>query len=402
MFLKLSTGVLFMSFYPMPLKDPIHLMFLLVLILGISPIIAQKTQIPALIILILFGMLLGDNFLGLITRDDRLMLLEKFGLLYIMLLAGLQINLSDVRKMGEKILIFGLLTFSIPLLMGISLGNLIHYNFATIILLGILYSPHTLISYPIILKLNIIQKKIVGVAVGGTIITSVLTLMSLSIFQSYLEKNIGFSLIFRLFILFPLLSLFYFWGIQKIGKIFFNKINISLEEKYIFVVICLFFSATIVSGLGIDPIVGAFISGLALNPIISSHKLLMKHIEFVGSSLFIPFFLVSVGVICKPQIFLAHPENLRLAFLIIISAAGAKFLAAWIAGIFFQFSFVEIMVMFGLSLSRAALVLVIALFGKNINILDEGIFNAIIGYIVVTCLIGPIITEYFGKKLGRC
>ena len=389
-----------MSFYPMPLKDPIHLMFLLILILGLSPIIAQKTRIPALVILIILGMLLGDNFLGLITRDDRLILLEKFGLLYIMLVAGLQINLGDVRKMGQKILIFGLLTFSIPLLMGITLGNLIHYNFATAILLGILYSPHTLISYPIVLKLNIIQREVVSVAVGGTIITSVLTLMSLSIFQSYLQKNIGFLLIFRLFILFPFLSVFYFWGIQKIGKIFFNeKINISLEEKYIFVLVCLFFSATIVSGLGIDPIVGAFMSGLALNPIISSHKILMKNIEFVGSSLFIPFFLVSVGVICKPQVFLAHPENLRLAFLIIISAAGTKFLAAWIAGIFLKFSFVEIMVMFGLSLSRAALVLVIALFGKKVNILDEGVFNAIIGYIIVTCLMGPVITEYFGEKL---
>jgi Kef-type K+ transport system membrane component KefB len=157
--------------------------------------------------------------------------------------------------------------------------------------------------------------------------------------------------------------------------------------------------ASLTQVLGIDPIVGAFIAGLSLNPIIPLESVLMERIEFVGNSLFIPAFIVSLGVLCNPKIFIIAPENLGVACIVILGAVGGKFLAAWITAIVFKYSFLESLIMFSLTISRAALVLVVALFGKEGNLINEGVFNAVVAYILITCLFGPIMTNIFGQQI---
>ncbi|RUR85918.1 cation:proton antiporter [Chlorogloeopsis fritschii PCC 9212] len=386
---------------PLPLTDPVYIFCILLLAIATAPLIAKLMRLPPLVVLIILGAILGSNVLGILARDSQLILLEKIGLLYIMLLAGLQMDLSKFRLVGARSLIFGLLTFGIPLTVGIVSGYWLTTSFLGSALLGILYSPHTLVSYPIVTVLGIVQKEAVAVAIGGTIVTSILTLSGLSIVQAIAGGNVGILLWIKLLILLPLLVLICLWGIPKFGRSFiFNQSIPSLSNQFIFILGSLFLTASAALLLGVDSIVGAFIAGLSLNPLIKNEKSLMERVEFVGNSIFIPAFLISVGILSNPRILFTHPENLGLALVVVTGAVGGKFLAAWVAGLVFRYSFAEVMTILGLTMSRAALVLVIALYGKQEGLLNEGLFNAIIFYILITCLIGPLLTNTFGNKVA--
>ncbi|MBF2005146.1 MAG: cation:proton antiporter [Chlorogloeopsis fritschii C42_A2020_084] len=386
---------------PLPLTDPVYIFCILLLAIATAPLIAKLLRLPPLVVLIILGAILGSNVLGILARDSQLILLEKIGLLYIMLLAGLQMDLSKFRLVGARSLIFGLLTFGIPLTVGIVSGYWLTTSFLGSALLGILYSPHTLVSYPIVTVLGIVQKEAVAVAIGGTIVTSILTLSCLSIVQAIAGGSVGILLWIKLLILLPLLVLICLWGIPKFGRSFiFNQSIPSLSNQFIFILSSLFLTASAALLLGVDSIVGAFIAGLSLNPLIKNEKTLIERVEFVGNSLFIPAFLISVGILSNPRILFTHPENLGLALVVVAGAVGGKFLAAGIVGLAFRYSFAEVMTILGLTMSRAALVLVIALYGKQEGLLNEGLFNAIIFYILITCLIGPLVTNAFGKKVA--
>jgi Kef-type K+ transport system membrane component KefB len=391
----------------LPLTDPVYVFCVLLLLIGLAPLLSARLRLPSLVVLILLGTLLGTNVLGILARDQQLQLLEKIGLLYIMLLAGMQMDLSNLQRLGTRALVFGLLTFGIPFSFGILSAKLLGYTLITGLLLGIMFSPHTLVSYPIVTRLGIVRKEAIGVAVGGTVVTSILTLAGLSIVQAVASGSVGWQLWVKLLLVLPALVLISFWAVPWLGKLVIKPESDALIPQFIFVLTCLFVIASATLLLGIDSIVGAFIAGLALNSSVSPTSPLMRQVEFVGNSIFIPCFLISVGVLCNPTVLIQHPENLGLAALVIVFAVGAKFLAAWVAGSFFKYSFAEMMTMLGLTMSRAALVLVIALYGmKTIipgevsTILNEGLFNAIIAYIIATCLVGPMITDTFGKRMA--
>ena len=385
----------------LPLTEPIYILAVLLMVMAIAPLIANRLRLPTLVVLIVLGAILGTNVSGILMRDAQLILLEKMGLLYIMLLAGLQMDLKNFRRLGVRSLVFGLLTFGVPLTVGIISGHWLTSGLLASALLGILYSPHTLVSYPIMTRLGIVQEEAVSVAVGGTIVTSILTLTGLSIVQAIARGNVDIFLWIKLLVFLPLLVSLCFWAIPKLGQFVINPEAESLNNQFVFVLSCLFVAATSTLLIGIDSIVGAFIAGLALNSLIPIHSALMKQIEFVGNSFFIPTFMISVGVLCNPRIFFTNPENLGIALIVILGAVGGKLSAAWVASKLFKYSFAEAMLMFSLTMSRAALVLVIALFGQSFQLINEGIFNAIIVYIVVTCLVGPLIANIFGQEVAN-
>ncbi len=311
----------------------------------------------------IMGCVIGTNVLGVLPRDPSLILLEKIGLLYIMLIAGIQMDLSNLKRLGVRALVFGLLTFGVPFTFGLISSNFIGGGgFLTAALFGILYSPHTLVSYPIVARLGIARKEAIGVAVGGTMVTSVLTLTGLSIVQANTSGAVGIWLWIKLGIFLPLLVVVCLWAIPKVGAAFLKTTEGMISSQFLFIFATLFVIASLTQLLGIDPIVGAFIAGLSLNPVIPLEGVLMDRIEFVGNSLFIPAFIVSIGVLCNPKIFISAPENLGIAGIVILGAVGGKFVAAWITAIVFKYSFLESLIMFSLTMSRAALVLVVALF----------------------------------------
>lgn len=394
----------------LPLQDPVYAFSVLLVILLLAPLIAKPLKLPALVVLILLGCLLGSNGLGIIARDAQLIFLEKVGLLYIMLLAGLQMDLSDLQRLGMRALIFGLLTFGLPFAVGIVSGQvMISMGIIAVAgssglaaaLLGILYSPHTLLAYPSMTRLGLAQRESIGVAVGGTVLTAMLTLVGFALIQAMAEGQIGLALWLKLLGGLPLLATLCFWGVPQLGRWFFNpKAEVPLGLQFIFVVATLFVIASATQGLGVDSIVGAFIAGLALNRSIPIESDLMNRIDFVGNSLFIPAFMVSVGVLANPKVFVSAPGSLGIAGVIIGGAVASKWVSAWLVGRWFDYEPMEVWTLFSLTIPRAALVLVITLFGKEAGLVDDNIFNAVIAYIVVTCLLGPILSEWAGQKLA--
>lgn len=394
----------------LPLQDPVYAFSVLLVILLLAPLIAKPLKLPALVVLILLGCLLGSNGLGIIARDAQLIFLEKVGLLYIMLLAGLQMDLSDLQRLGMRALIFGLLTFGLPFAVGIVSGQvMISMGIIAVAgssglaaaLLGILYSPHTLLAYPSMTRLGLAQRESIGVAVGGTVLTAMLTLVGFALIQAMAEGQIGLALWLKLLGGLPLLATLCFWGVPQLGRWFFNpKAEVPLGLQFIFVVATLFVIASATQGLGVDSIVGAFIAGLALNRSIPIESDLMNRIDFVGNSLFIPAFMVSVGVLANPKVFVSAPGSLGIAGVIIGGAVASKWVSAWLVGRWFDYEPMEVWTLFSLTIPRAALVLVITLFGKEAGLVDDNIFNAVIAYIVVTCLLGPILSEWTGQKLA--
>ncbi|QUY42307.1 cation:proton antiporter [Acaryochloris marina] len=394
----------------LPLQDPVYAFSVLLVILLLAPLIAKPLKLPALVVLILLGCLLGSNGLGIIARDAQLIFLEKVGLLYIMLLAGLQMDLSDLQRLGMRALIFGLLTFGLPFAVGIVSGQvMISMGIIAVAgssglaaaLLGILYSPHTLLAYPSMTRLGLAQRESIGVAVGGTVLTAMLTLVGFALIQAMAEGQIGLALWLKLLVGLPLLATLCFWGVPQLGRWFFNpKAEVPLGLQFIFVVATLFVIASATQGLGVDSIVGAFIAGLALNRSIPIESDLMNRIDFVGNSLFIPAFMVSVGVLANPKVFVSAPGSLGIAGVIIGGAVASKWVSAWLVGRWFDYEPMEVWTLFSLTIPRAALVLVITLFGKEAGLVDDNIFNAVIAYIVVTCLLGPILSEWAGQKLA--
>lgn len=399
-----------MATLSLPLQDPVYAFSVLLVILLLAPLIAKPLKLPALVVLILLGCLLGSNGLGIIARDTQLIFLEKVGLLYIMLLAGLQMDLSDLQRLGMRALIFGLLTFGLPFAVGVVSGQvMISMGIIAVAgssglasaLLGILYSPHTLLAYPSMTRLGLAQRESIGVAVGGTVLTAMLTLVGFALIQAMAEGQIGLALWLKLLVGLPLLTTLCFWGGPQLGSGFFNpKAEVPLGLQFIFVVATLFVIASATQGLGVDSIVGAFIAGLALNRSIPIESDLMNRIDFVGNSLFIPAFMVSVGVLANPKVFVSAPGSLGIAGVIVGGAVLSKWLSAWMVGRWFNYEPMEVLTLFSLTIPRAALVLVITLFGKEASLVDDNIFNAVIAYIVVTCLLGPILSEWAGHKLA--
>lgn len=383
----------------LPLTEPIYVFGVLMLILLMAPMIAARLRLPTLVMLIILGCVLGSNVLGILARDSSMIFLEKIGLLHIMLLAGIQMDLGNLKQVGLRSLIFGLLTFSLPLGFGILTGHLFAAGGLTALLMGLLYAPHTLLAYPTMARLELVRLESIGVAIGGTVLTSILTLVGFSILRAAEQGQISPLLWLKLGLGLPLLSVFSAWGIPKVGQSVLK--TSTLSAQFIFVLATLFVLASATQLLGIDSIVGAFIAGLALNRLIPIGSPLMDRIEFVGNSLFIPIFMISVGVLANPQPLISNPSNLGIVLGVVLGAVVTKFMAAWLTSQFFGYSILEMLTLFSLSLPRAALVLVMALFGQQSNLFSPGLFNAAIAYILITCLLGPILSELWGQRLAK-
>lgn len=386
----------------LPVSDP-FLVFSIILIIGlVIPIILNNTKTPPIIGLIITGIIIGPNALNIIENNDIIKLFSKVGLLYIMFLAGLEIKFTEFKKNSIKSIVFGLLTFAIPFAMGYYLSVYILALTETVaILIGILLASNTLIAFPIVKNLVITRTAAVNTAISGTVIADTLVLVVLAFFSSVLINggNIVSSLgIFALS--FGLLLFLVFWGVPKLSKWFFNNIPVDSHAQFLFVISILFLSSFAAELSGAEPIIGAFFAGLALNRIIPRSSHLMSHIELVGNTLFIPVFLLSVGMIVDLVSIFGNFYVILYAFALIVVAIFSKWLPAWITKLLFRLTVNEMYTIFGLTIARAAATLTIAFVGFNYGLIEKDLFNAIILLILVSSLISSLITEKFGKKMA--
>lgn len=384
--------------FTLPLADPVLKFLLILLIILAAPLLLNKLRIPHLLGLIIAGAIIGPNGFNLVLRDSSIILSGTAGLLYIMFLAGLEIDMGDFKKNSGKSLTFGMYTFLIPMILGTATGLwVLNFSIETSVLLASMFASHTLIAYPIISKLGISKNNAVSITVGGTMITDTLALLVLTIIVGMATGNADDAFWIRLGISVVVFALFVLLVFPFIGRWFFKRVHDNISQ-YIFVLSMVFFGAFLAQLAGMEAIIGSFLAGLALNRLIPQSSPLMNRVEFVGNAIFIPFFLLSVGMLIDYRAFFTSFETIKVGVVMIIVATAAKYAAAWLTQKTFRLSVDQRSVIFGLSNAQAAATLAAVMVGYNvilgttpdgepIRLLNESVLNGTILMILVTCAI---------------
>lgn len=395
----------------LPLTNPVLKFFLILVIILFAPIVLNKIKIPHLLGLIIAGAVIGPYGFNLMERDSSIILSGTAGLLYIMFLAGLEMDMAEFKKNSGKSVIFGLYTFVIPMVLGTVVGlYLLKFSVYTSVLLASMFASHTLITYPLISKLGVAKNRAVNITVGGTMITDTLALLVLAVVVGMTTGEVNTEFWVRLSISILVFGLIVMLLFPIIGRWFFKRFEDNVSQ-YIFVLVMVFLGAVLAEMAGIEAIIGAFLAGLALNSLIPHTSPLMNRIDFVGNAIFIPFFLIGVGMLIDYRVFFKDLETLKVAAVMIVIATLAKFLAAWLTQKTFSLTVDERRLIFGLSNAQAAATLAAVMVGYNIildgtvegepvRLLDESILNGTILMILVTCTIASIVAQKGAKNIA--
>lgn len=390
--------------FTLPLADPVLKFLLILLIILAAPLLLNKLRIPHLLGLIIAGAIIGPHGFNLVLRDSSIILSGTAGLLYIMFLAGLEIDMADFKRNSTKSLAFGMYTFLIPMILGTVVGIwVLRFNVLTSVLLASMFASHTLIAYPIISKLGISKNKAVSITVGGTMITDTLALLVLTIIVGMATGQVNDMFWIRLGVSILIFALIVLFGFPFIGRWFFKHVHDNISQ-YIFVLVMVFLGSFLAQVAGMEAIIGAFLSGLALNRLIPQSSPLMNRVEFVGNAIFIPFFLLGVGMLIDYRTFFTSFEIIKVGLIMIIVATAAKYIAAWMTQKTFHLSTDQRSVIFGLSNAQAAATLAAVMVGYNvitgtdangepIRLLNESVLNGTILMILVTCTIASFAAQ---------
>lgn len=386
--------------FELPLKNPVLIFSLILFIILLSPIVLRKLNIPGIIGLIISGVIIGPHGLNILAKNSAVDLFSTIGLLYIMFIAGLELDLNEFKANRNKSLLFGLFTFAIPLAIGFPVCHyLLNYDFNASFLTASMFATHTLVAYPIVSKLGISKNQAVAITVGGTILTDTAVLIILAVIIGNSKGSLNQEFWIRLGVSLAIFSAIMFLVIPRIAKWFFRKLESEKHSHYIFVLSVVFFAAFLAEVAGVEAIIGAFVAGLALNKLIPHSSALMNRIEFIGNALFIPFFLISVGMLVDISVIMNGPTAIIIALTLSTVAIFSKWIAALFTQLVFKYSGAQRQLIFGLSGAHAAATLAVILVGYNNNVLDKNILNGTIILILITCIVASFATEKAAKKI---
>lgn len=390
----------------LPITDPTWIFLLVLLIILFAPILLTKLRIPHIIGMILAGLAIGEHGFNILVRDSSFELFGKVGVYYIMFLAGLEMNMADFKKNRGKAVALGLLAFIIPISIGMVTNVLLlKYSLITSILLASMYASHTLVAYPIVIRYGISRQRSVSIAVGGTAVTDTLTLLVLAVISGVFKGEAGGLFWLWLVVRFVVLAMLIMYFLPRIGRWFFRRYDDNVMQ-YIFVLAMVFLGAGLMELIGMEGILGAFLVGLVLNRLIPHVSPLMSHLEFVGNALFIPYFLIGVGMLIDVKAIFGGGDALKVAGVMIVVALGGKWIASWLTQKIYRMSVLERELMFGLSNAQAAATLAAVLVGYNIilpdgsRLLNEDVLNGTVLLILVTCIVSSFTTERAARKMA--
>lgn len=396
----------------LPIEDPV-LKFLLelIIILG-APLLLNKIKVPHLLGLLIAGAIVGPNGLNLLARDSSVVVTGTTGLLYIMFLAGLEIDLGDFKKNKWKSITFTLYTFVFPFVLGFLGGfYILHFSVLTSVLFASLFSSHTLIAYPLVSRLGLAKNISVNITVGGTMLTDVLSLLVLAVVVGMTQGEVNGAFWTQLTLSMIAFSMTVLFVFPIISRWFFKQVSDRISQ-YIFVLVMIYLAAVLAELAGIEAIIGAFFAGLALNKLIPHSSAMMNRVEFVGNAIFIPFFLISVGMLIDFKVFVNGLQTLGVAAVMVVASIGGKYLAAVATRKTFRLSKDEGMLIFGLSSGSAAATLASVMVGYNIivsetasgepiRLLSEHVLNGSILLILISCTISSFVTMASAQRVAK-
>lgn len=389
----------------LPVTDPTWVFFLVLIIILFAPMIMGRLRIPHIVGMILAGVLVGKYGFNILERDSSFELFGKVGLYYIMFLAGLEMDMDDFKKNRTKGLVFGLFTFIIPMGLGIwSSMSLLGYGLITSILLASMYASHTLIAYPVISRYGLARLRSVSITIGGTAVTVVLALLVLAVIGGMYKGEDGGTFWIFLVLKVIFLSFLIVFLMPRISRYFFRKYDDAVMQ-FIFVLAMVFLGGGLMELVGMEGILGAFLAGLVLNRFVPQVSPLMNRIEFVGNALFIPYFLIGVGMIIDIRCLFTEGEALKVAVVMTVVATFSKWFAAWITQKLYGMKKEERNLIFGLSNAQAAATLAAVLIGHEIimengeRLLNDDVLNGTVVMILFTCVISSIVTERAARRI---
>lgn len=388
-----------------PITDPTWIFFIVLCIILFAPIIMGRLRIPHLIGMIIAGVIVGPHGLNILARDSSFELFGRVGLYYIMFLAGLEMNMGDFRKNRVKTSTHALLAFAIPMIIGFVLNtSLLKYGVLTSVLLASMYASHTLIAYPIVLRYGLSQQRSVTIAVGATAITDTLTLLVLAAVGDTFTGNVTVAFWLLLFIKLSVVFFIIIYFFPRIARYFFQRYEENVTQ-FIFVLAMTFTGAGLMELIGMEGLLGAFLTGLVLNRYVPNISPLMTHLEFVGNALFIPYFLIGVGMLVNVSILFSGFGTLKVACVMTAVALSSKWLASLATQKIFHMKSVERELIFGLSNAQAGATLAAVLVGYNIilpnglRLLNDDVLNGTIFLILITCVFSSFTTERAAKQI---
>jgi len=389
-----------LAWFDLHISHPVHIFAVMSLVILVAPIILSKLRLPGTVGLILAGVILGPNGLNILAKDASVVLFGTVGILYIMFLSGLEVDFLDFRRSSKKSLVFGLFTFSIPQIAGTVLAfYLLDFELRPAILLGSMYASHTLLAYPIASRLGITRDESVLVTIGGTLVTNTISLSILAVITSSVHGTLDLMFWFVLLASFTLFSLVMFVLLPRLARWFFCNVESEGTSQFMFILALVFVSSAIAHMLGIEPVIGAFLAGLSISQMVPAGSTLQNRINFMGNSIFIPYFLIYVGMLVDLRVLFSGSGALIVAIHMTVVATATKWLAAFGAQKCFGYTSAQRGVIFGLSNAQAANTLAAIMVGYQLGLLNENVLNGTIIMILVTCIHSALAVEKAGVKM---
>jgi Kef-type K+ transport system membrane component KefB/mannitol/fructose-specific phosphotransferase system IIA component (Ntr-type) len=384
----------------LPITDPVLIFAIAMGIFLLAPVIFERLKVPGIIGLIVAGAVVGPNVLNVLERDFTFELLGQVGLLYLVFLAGLELDLNRFNEYRRRSVVFGLLSFGLPMGLSVLVMPMLGFSLPAALLLGAIIGSHTLLAYPVVSRLGIVKNPGIITVIGGTLVTDTLALTVLAVVAGTMVGELDATFWLRLFGVLGLYVAVVTLVLPRLGRWFFRHVPSQAPAEFIFLMVVLFATAWAAGLAGAEPIIGAFLAGLTLNRLIPLNSPVMTRVRFVGNALFIPFFLLSVGMLVDPGVLVESTEVWLVAGALIVLVHVGKFGGAWSTKMLFGHSRAEGLAMFGLSTPQAAATLAVTFVGLEIGLFGETVVNAVILMILVTVFVGPFLVERFGREIA--
>lgn len=388
-----------------PITDPTLIFFVVLLVILLSPIIMGRLRIPYIIGMVLAGVLVGEYGLDILKRDASFELFGSVGLYYIMFLAGLEMDMEGLKKNKGRVSIFGLLTFIIPFFLTYLMGiYLLRYSEMSSLLLGCIMSSNTLVAYPIVGRYGLTQHQSSTLSVGATMISLLLALIGMATIVNSYNGGSGGAFWIWFILKFALYISGLIWGIPRMARWFLRRYSDNVMQ-FIFVLAVMFLSAALSNAIGLEGIFGAFFSGLILNRFIPRFSPLMNHIEFTGNALFIPYFLIGVGMLINVRLLFTGPHIIWVVLCFVVFGTVGKGLAAYLSGLLFRLPKVVCNMLFGLTSAHAAGAIAMVMVGRKLEIapgqflFNDEVLNGIVMMILFTCVFSTMMTEKAAQRI---
>lgn len=382
------------------MQEPVGIFLIIMAVILLAPLFSQVFRLPGIVGLLVGGVIIGPNVLGILERAGTIELLGTVGLIYLMFSAGAEIDLNQFNKVRNRSGLYGFLTFIIPQTLGAGVGLLLGYEPLAAILIGSMFASHTLVSFPIITRLGLAKNEAVSVTVGATIITDIAALLVLAAVAGVARGDVTVLFFIQLIVLLALYTFATLFGVPRLGRFFFRRFR-STSVEFQFVLVIIFIAAFVAELIGMEAIVGAFLAGLAINATVPHRSAVMGRVLFIGESFFVPVFLLSIGMLIDPRTFITDERTLIVSAGMVISVYLTKYIASWLTARIYGYNRSETMVMWGLSQAQAAATLAATLVGVQVGLLDEAVVNGAVMMILFTCVTSPLLVQRFGADLSN-